>query len=861
MSQANTLALTALPNGFLGANLRLSVVLTPSISTSDNGVVPVTGTPFDEWTKKVVANPPSWKVTFTQGITSLDSPGVRPEVALDLWPELWTAIFGSNRHAKNRRGNADIHDGWRLSHNITKLHGRHQSLRNSHAQRSLVANIAKTISDSRIITQLENVHSDHTDDIQSGAPPVIYLFPAIKGNAASAAMTEQVNNRNTAYAAKNTIDPNGPLGASLAPKITTRINHALDILETQEGARLQALALYCIYRHCTASVAPPTVSLETVPADVTLRALYDFYQTFTNAAINLIPILTLQVTPASNNTGKPITLTAILCPALIKTDDPPKGTVTFTSNGAVLATADLKFDTVTNMATATTALASLPVGVNNLQAAYSGSSGDSQYPAGFSDTIAYTVAAANAPLPPSGPRSTTPVVETPHDVLDAYQSYVELLLFHRKKPDPINPNLPAPPDFHQLLGMVNHYPALLRPLGLAFDLLVAIPYGLNDGTFTVTVAVASPFPVVPTSYPTQCQLYRDPDSEKQIFCAASRSAQVIQQGYLVLDGQASADQSSAYTFIQEDADGSSLKFSDQANNAARAAEYSSSAPTAMTILPASKRFRGADQPIVPTPASTANPTDAPPAPRTVGLSLVHQDKLATLAAVVNNTPPSSSIGNPATPPPPNKPLCAEDLMLGLRVDIQRNGRDWQSLCRRVSNYSISHIDLGSAIDHHVLTWTPSTLPEMAADEGFITFAATQTEVDDTTTQTQLHQSLFTWTGWSMAVQKPNGFQSVNPPNKPQTTGLLSIKPTFELPKPALLPALRFNHDYNVRCRVVDLAGNSVPFSKIDTPNRKYQTPLTPRFSRHEPIRAPQLLLTEAIDRSKSPGENIDHMMA
>src|ERR1700691_1139299 len=386
MSQAITLALTALPNGFSGANLRLSVVLTPSISTSDNSSVPVAGTPFDGWTKKVFDHPPTWKVTFTQNGASLDSPNVSAEVATELLPELWTAIFGGHRHARNRRGNADLQEGWRLSHNISKLHHRHRRLRDSHAQRALVATIAKTARDPNTIAKLSTIHSDYSDDIKSGAPPVIYLFPAMKGDASSAAMTAEVDNRTTAFAAKDNIDPSGHLDPTLIAKITTRIMHALDILETQEGTRLRALALYCVYRHCTASVAPPTISLDTLPTDIAVRPLYDVYQAFTGAALNLIPILTLQVDPPSNNAGKLVTIRAVLCPALFKSSHPPAGTVTFLSNGVVLATSPLQVDVAKGTATATATVTSLPVGTNDLKAEYSGTTGDPSYPAGSSDT-------------------------------------------------------------------------------------------------------------------------------------------------------------------------------------------------------------------------------------------------------------------------------------------------------------------------------------------------------------------------------------------------------------------------------------------------------------------------------------------
>jgi hypothetical protein len=134
----------------------------------------------------------------------------------------------------------------------------------------------------------------------------------------------------------------------------------------------------------------------------------------------------------------------------------------------------------------------------------------------------------------------------------------------------------------------------------------------------------------------------------------------------------------------------------------------------------------------PTPASSANPTDAPPAPRTVGISLFHEDRLPTLETTVNNTPPASpSKGTVQTPRNPTDPLCAEDLMLGIRVDVKDGTRQWHSLCNRKSTYTVHYVDDWKA---PALKWWPAQDRdvELAADEGFVTFAATQTDLADGT---------------------------------------------------------------------------------------------------------------------------------
>jgi len=742
MPQMNSLALTSLPNGFDDSGLRLSVVLTPSISTDlDNSPVAIKGTPFDGWTSKVQQKPPSWSVTFTpvEGGAPIVTSSVSPAAPLDLWPDLWTAIFGGNRQATNRKGNAGLHDGWRLSHNISHLHHRHRRLRYAHAQRALNTNMAKTVADNSALQQLQDLHNSYNDDVTCLVPPVLYLFPTFNGNSHDA--SAQVDQRKAAVAARGQIDSTNSITSAQKLKIQSRIDHALDLLETQEGARLQAAALYCVYRHCVRSIMTPGATLDQAAASPNVNfPLYQLYKSFTDAARP-------QALAACSTSGDPV---------------------------------------------------------------------------------------------------------------DAYEHYVQMLLFHRQKPAAQNCKIDTP-DFHQLLGMVMHYPAIFRPLGLAFDLVFSMPAAVTDGVYLVRVN--NPFTdeavfanMTSATYQTQCHVQR----AKKLFYADSRDSKVLDQGYFALDAQAS-DGSSAYTFSQEDADGSALKFTDQINNAARASEFTSSAPTSMTNPPAASRFRTAVHLIRPTPSFSANPTDDLPAARTVGLALFHQDRLATLESIIQKAPPTTTVtGTPATPNDPG-PLRAEDLMLGIRVDVKHGRKAWRSLCGRQSTYTIHYID---SRDKTALVWKPRGAAELAADEGFVTFGATQSILDDNTTQTNLHQSLFTWTGWSLAVPRPDGFQSVNPPpkqaNNCQNLGPLSIETQFEMLPGSLLPALRFNDLYQVRCRVVDLAGNSAPCTDAETP---HTISLEPAFSRHEPIRAPQFLLTKPIDRDESPGENIDHLIA
>jgi hypothetical protein len=434
--------------------------------------------------------------------------------------------------------------------------------------------------------------------------------------------------------------------------------------------------------------------------------------------------------------------------------------------------------------------------------------------------------------------------------------YIHMLLFHRRKK--MTRVVPTPavkaPDFHQLLGLVQNHPAIMRPLGLAWDFVVTPPSGLQ-GTFCVSIALKTQpadVSIKVNSCYTQCTVLPD------MFIATPRVSSPIVSGLLNLQavGTKSAKR---FTLVPENADSQALKLTDQSNNASRGTEYSTSAPTAINVLSMQANGAGA---ILSTPQAVANPSTASPAPRTVGLALFDQDRLQALEQSAAQTPETTG----STTPVPSSDFFADDLILGYRVDVLYK-QQFISLCQRASVYDI----YSPLTDTKVDTWKPFAATELSADEGFISFAATQSPLQDGGTtdaaddsQTQVHQSIFTWTGWSLSVPAPK-FPSINPIPKTKKTdsNFLAIRPTYSLPDDYKLPPLRFNLDYEIRCRIVDLAGNGA-LPGIDPNNAKYfmytAVPVTP-FSRHEPIRAPQFLLHAPIDRVNQPGTHIDRMVA
>jgi hypothetical protein len=842
------LAFTVLPNGFSDAgHLRLSVVLTPSITPGQDNKNPpndlpvsIKGSPFENWTKKL-NDMGRFDLSFVfqpiqSGGPTINVNPVRISTG-SLVPEMWAHLFGDDRKAQRRTGNSSLREAWRLSHNISHVHRRHTRLRHAHAQRTLNSQIANGADDGTVEV-LRSLHTAYNEDVNANSAPSLYIHPTQAMD--NSDVSQQLDERAAALTKIATI----LAGAGVDPRIATRAAHALDRLETKEGARLQAVPLYCVYRHCVQSVAPAGVDLSgAVPTPNPNATLFSIYQQLTDAAAALIPIFSLSVAPASSRAGESVTLTAKLSSAYTDLAAATRQ-VTFHANNASIAVATLQ----ANHQAAVT-LSTLPEGLTTLSVTYP--SGDANLPAGRSLNLTYAVGAAGASTvaTPTGPSRVSASADPPADAVDDLQHYIETLLFYRRDPGDAKCKPIPEADFHQLLGMVNHYPALLRPLGLVFDVEIPIPDLITDGKYAISVntpeeaGTVGIFASIPKAnmrpLVTACMFNRG----GQLFYTASRDESVMDNGYLALTSQRKGKQGSTYSFVQDDADGTALKFIEQAGNAARSSEYGSAAPTSLSIQTGANRFRDPKHPgIVPTPASTANPVDAPPAARTVGLALFHEGRLSTLEGIASNN--ATTIDADNAPP---LTLCAEDVMLGFRVDIKYNNRSWRQLCARNSRYEI-----GTA---PAMYWPPSGT--LQNDEGFIGQAATQSSGGDSG-QTQVHQSLVTWTGWSLALPKPESFKTVNPTANRDGSGPLRIKAIFTRPDHLLLPPLRFNGAYKVRCRVVDLAGNGPAFSETDGP---FFMELDPLFSRHEPIRAPQLLLTEPIDRDDSPGEHFDRLVA
>lgn len=182
----------------------------------------------------------------------------------------------------------------------------------------------------------------------------------------------------------------------------------------------------------------------------------------------------------------------------------------------------------------------------------------------------------------------------------------------------------------------------------------------------------------------------------------------------------------------------------------------------------------------------------------------------------------------------NVTLFAEDLIRGYRVDVRNASApgQWFSLCRRRGTY----------------TFLKNSRQVLIEDEGWVSHGVVQTAGEQSVDPDRLaiHETLFRWDGWSLCVPRPG--RALLPGEQlgegdTQTNPV--IKTAFTV-QPGTLPRLRFGRSYNLRARVVDLVGNSLPLD--DNGDALLPAALTEeiKYGRFESAPAPLVVLREPL---------------
>jgi hypothetical protein len=422
-----------------------------------------------------------------------------------------------------------------------------------------------------------------------------------------------------------------------------------------------------------------------------------------------------------------------------------------------------------------------------------------------------------------------------------------------RDPEPLAPDWGTLLDFHQALGSLDSYPALLRALGIVLDLelpLDFVPETTGAAVETLAVRAATPGwqqgPLDVPELTTGVLHLRLPD-RRRLFLAAPRAlvdatATTEAIGLLNLDPV-------RFGLAQVDVDGAMHK-------AIILAETWNDPDSGRNLDPS----------VLPGPAphpEVFDPNATLPSLRSGGLSLFADGRAQQLLDTIHEQHTFNLAIEGAGPQ--LRPFCAEDLVRGYRLDIwdSRTG-DWHSLHLRSESYRSGE----------------ATEQPPDPQEGFVQLAVTSPAegADPPSNDLYLHEAIARWAGWSLSVAWPGrGLSRYADParaypkegddpadfatNEPVTP--FEVRTTFEVVAGSL-PQLRFGTRYRVRARVVDLAGNSL---RPDDPLADQLAALMalPRgpdgftYLRYEPVAAPLVVLRD-LAGATGPGSSIDRLV-
>jgi hypothetical protein len=363
------------------------------------------------------------------------------------------------------------------------------------------------------------------------------------------------------------------------------------------------------------------------------------------------------------------------------------------------------------------------------------------------------------------------------------------------RPDPENyapPKIDQPhPDFHDMLGALADHPELLEALGIVVTFELD-PAFVISGDYRATLD----HPALAGNAITQ-QPWTRAVVEGRFFQPVSETGDVV-------DGLLSLDDPNRYDVAQVDVDSTALLVEQRIANVYPIADAASE-----------------DQPIA---------TDLP-ALRSSGFTVTRLRRQMILSDRIARSKDNATrleAGDDVV-------LFAEDLLRGFRVDVD-DGSVWRSLMHRGVRY---------------LNRTTRAEELNVADQEAYLKASSLTSVPNATVDRHyLHESVFGWDGWSLAVQRPGKHLPREPEQHDVTRdqekfpGDLDLEIEIQL-LAGTLPRLRYGDTYRFRARTVDLAGHSTPFA-MDDPSTARQV-----FRRFQPVSHPTVVPRHAYTEGES----------
>lgn len=461
-----------------------------------------------------------------------------------------------------------------------------------------------------------------------------------------------------------------------------------------------------------------------------------------------------------------------------------------------------------------------------------------------SDALAGAVEEARKMSEPGSRRR--PLVQPPEDRATPTAAFMQAARFYARPenavpttydpPHVADVTRPRPPEFdvHSALAALADSPSLLRVFGLVIDLVLdEVPRGKHLRLV----------PVWPQGEPPEELLEVTPWTayQHEPFLPAPREDSDIADGWLQLeeaDDDLRADNVRRRRFdvVPVDADGTALKLLHLADTGRR------------ILTGTGTRAAAYD-----------TPRDAGlPALQSSGLALVRHARALTVAegllesAAREELPPVPAQAAGATPASNEIVLYADDLVRGYRVDVQDGEESpWRSLCSRTASWSVERPDATTDIGTPGRRWQ---------EEGYVKAAST-TSADAEDSDLYLGETVARWSGWSLVAPRPGRTVVAEPgarardeaeesageatlPTQEEHVAVPErrLDPSFPLVQDIAaalgsLPVLRYGHEYRLRARVVDLAGNSVTLD--DDSSQRATRPVT--YRRFEPVPPPTLV--------------------
>jgi hypothetical protein len=433
-------------------------------------------------------------------------------------------------------------------------------------------------------------------------------------------------------------------------------------------------------------------------------------------------------------------------------------------------------------------------------------------------------------------RTNAPVATVPQAAVD----FVQVSSFHEtqtiarqvgREVGLLHPKIPAP-DFHEICTHLGQYPEMLKRLRLVIELEVPLTPALMSAQWVRVVPSWQPSIANANIAPrTACRITADS------FVTRSKSTG---DGAESADGMLRLDDPGAFDVGQMDVDAAAIQAVDYANKV-----------TQWVVSTSMALARGDAVPPVPTVDTS------PPTLRTAGIWVARLNRALQLATQtlplvkarndVLKAAAARAIAGPAsaqrvaaaltTTEDSQLEMYAEDLVRGWRVDVwDADAGQWYSLCRRLGTYQFRNASQG----------VNRTLDNIE-DEGWVTSGARDSL--DATQSLHLHEIILRWEGWSLVAPRPDKpFPEESAPASPFAH--FGMDAAF-VPVRGSLPRLRFGRRYRLRARLVDLAGNGLPWSTTGLDHASEM--LT--YSRHEPVDAPAVVPREDI--SNAPGETVE----